>query len=107
MTSTPSRWRISAIASATFMNAPVAASLQTWWSRWGKAATRQASTGQVFDPQGPLTHDCRSDQMTPLMLEVVDAAVEQETVVPDEQRVLLPFHAAMVVKVLSQALQIV
>src|SRR2546423_928223 len=68
---------------------------------------RKNSEPWLFDPQGPFTHDCRPDQMTPLILEVVDPAVEQETVVPDDQRVLLPFHAALVVMVLSQALQIV
>src|SRR3954464_8690144 len=36
----------------------------------------------------------------------MNAAVERKTVVPHDQRVLLPLHAAMIMEMLRQALQI-
>lgn len=39
----------------------------------------------------------RTDEVTPLVSEIVHAAVEREAVIPDEQCVLLPLHSAVVV----------
>src|SRR5687767_5948381 len=87
MTSTPSRCRISAIASLTFITHQSA--LEVGW------------TERAFALHGG------ADQVSALMLEIMDATMKREAIVPNEQCVLLPFDAAVIVKMLCQRLQIV
>src|SRR5687767_3133911 len=88
MTSIPSRRRISAIAEPTFIS---------FSCRRREIARTEWS---FADDRGP-------DQVPPLVLEVVHAAVEQEAVVPNDQRVLPPFDPAVIMEVLRQALQVI
>src|SRR5579862_2019131 len=55
----------------------------------------------------PLALHRGADQVAPLVLEVVDAAMQDEAVVPHEQRVRLPAHPALVLQPMRQGLQVV
>ena len=46
------------------------------------------------------TYNCGPDKMAALPLKVMNAAMPREPVIPDEERVLLPLHATMVVELL-------
>src|SRR5688572_29414364 len=61
---------------------------------------------EIVRAERPFAHDRGPNQVPALILEVVHAPVEEETVVPHDHRVLPPLHAAVLVKMLREALKI-
>ena len=65
-------------------------------------ATVDSRVGTSSFSDRSLTHHGRANQMTPLVAEVVDPAMQEEAVVPDDERVPLPPYPAVILDPLRQ-----